>query len=416
MNQIKRIKKFLLTFFATTFMVTTLFYLPPTNEMYEYETGVSQGNVILSILRNGLFFRAAHESCQKRVVLFGIRQDWFSFCKHGAGARYRSLVKFPRMINCPLTECSVFLNHTKEPSEIKHYDAVVFTNVFHWLTPEMWNWVHGNRTRNQKWIMITQDSPLYITGLQPPQKYGNDTYDWSVTYKNDADFSHPYGFYERFDEGQVRDVNLKNFLNPKRGLLAWVASHCETLQWDRLKFVKDLDKLIPVETYGKCGDEQLPWDRETLLFDVIRKYKFYLSLENSCCDDYITEKFWRALKLGVVPVVVGAPLEHYIRKAPPNSFIHVDQFGSISELAIHLIELSGNDEKYLEYFKWRKEGKVVSVPQYEQYLRPIKDQTHCDIAERLMNSHSRSYVRKKKCIILGQLGPEVATIAEQRVG
>ena len=29
---------------------------------------------------------------------------------------------------------------------------------------------------------------------------------------------------------------------------------------------------------------------------VGRKYKFYLSFENSNCIDYISEKFWQALK------------------------------------------------------------------------------------------------------------------------
>jgi len=37
------------------------------------------------------------------------------------------------------------------------------------------------------------------------------------------------------------------------------------------------------------------------------KYKFSLAFENAICDDYITEKLWRPLLVGSVPVVMGSP-------------------------------------------------------------------------------------------------------------
>ncbi len=44
---------------------------------------------------------------------------------------------------------------------------------------------------------------------------------------------------------------------------------------------------------------------------LTRKYKFYLALENSICDEYVTEKFARAIESYTVPVVfrtsVGIP-------------------------------------------------------------------------------------------------------------
>jgi hypothetical protein len=38
---------------------------------------------------------------------------------------------------------------------------------------------------------------------------------------------------------------------------------------------------------------------------VLKDYKFYLSLENALCKDYITEKFYLALASGVIPIVYG---------------------------------------------------------------------------------------------------------------
>lgn len=39
----------------------------------------------------------------------------------------------------------------------------------------------------------------------------------------------------------------------------------------------------------------------------IARYKFVIAYENSVCNDYITEKLWRPLNLGVVPIYFGAP-------------------------------------------------------------------------------------------------------------
>ena len=56
-------------------------------------------------------------------------------------------------------------------------------------------------------------------------------------------------------------------------------------------------------------------------------YKFYLAFENSNCKEYITEKFWRTLnRTFAVPIVMGSG--NYKELAPPNSFIHVDDFAS----------------------------------------------------------------------------------------
>lgn len=43
------------------------------------------------------------------------------------------------------------------------------------------------------------------------------------------------------------------------------------------------------------------------LLHFISKYKFIIAFENSICDDYITEKLWRPLIVGSVPIYLGSP-------------------------------------------------------------------------------------------------------------
>lgn len=41
--------------------------------------------------------------------------------------------------------------------------------------------------------------------------------------------------------------------------------------------------------------------------ELISKYKFAIAMENGLCTDYITEKFWRPLVVGTVPITLGSP-------------------------------------------------------------------------------------------------------------
>lgn len=42
-------------------------------------------------------------------------------------------------------------------------------------------------------------------------------------------------------------------------------------------------------------------------FKLIAKYKFAAAMENGICNDYVTEKLWRPLFVGTIPIVIGSP-------------------------------------------------------------------------------------------------------------
>lgn len=42
-------------------------------------------------------------------------------------------------------------------------------------------------------------------------------------------------------------------------------------------------------------------------YQLMAKYKFTIAFENAIGDDYITEKLWRPLILGSVPIYMGSP-------------------------------------------------------------------------------------------------------------
>jgi hypothetical protein len=93
---------------------------------------------------------------------------------------------------------------------------------------------------------------------------------------------------------------------------------------------------------------------------LLDEYKFDLSAENSLCADYVSKKFYRALKTDILPVVYGGADD--AAYAPPHSYIHVADFSSPKQLAEYLLLLDKNEGLYLKYFEWKKDYDVLRGP------------------------------------------------------
>ena len=115
--------------------------------------------------------------------------------------------------------------------------------------------------------------------------------------------------------------------------------------------MKNLQNYISVDVFGKCGPLKCE-DGMDCFVNLAKSYKFYLAFENSLCSEYVTEKFWRTLRLPLLPVVMGP--SDYWKIAPPHSYIDVNDFANAEELANYLLYLDVHEEEYLSYFQWKK--------------------------------------------------------------
>ncbi|KAM9215475.1 4-galactosyl-N-acetylglucosaminide 3-alpha-L-fucosyltransferase FUT6-like [Leptosomus discolor] len=201
------------------------------------------------------------------------------------------------------------------------------------------------RLPSQRWIWFNLESPTHSPNLGAM----NNLFNLTMSYRRDSDIFTPYGELQLL--GQPQSLSIP----PKTKLVAWVVSNWVAGS-HRVKYYEELKKHITVDVYGL---HHMPLPRDKLIHTV-SQYKFYLAFENSQHEDYITEKLWRnALSSGTVPVVLGPPRANYERFLPPDSFIHVDDFGSAKDLAQYLSELSGDAERYQRYFQWRRWLKPV---------------------------------------------------------
>ncbi|XP_029457601.1 alpha-(1,3)-fucosyltransferase 10 isoform X2 [Rhinatrema bivittatum] len=159
-------------------------------------------------------------------------------------------------------------------------------------------------------------------------------------------------------------LQKKNNLRHRLASLAYVQSDCDPPS-DRDSYVRELMNYIEVDSYGEClHNKDLPEQLKnpatmdnSKFHHILAQYKFILAFENAVCNDYITEKIWRPLKLGVIPVYYGSPtIADWL---PSNkSAILVARFSHPQDLASYIKQLDENDTEYKSYITWKLKGDI----------------------------------------------------------
>nr|XP_020461683.1 alpha-(1,3)-fucosyltransferase 7-like [Monopterus albus] len=217
------------------------------------------------------------------------------------------------------------------------------------------------RPQGQRWAWMSMESPAHNGNLQ---QYAN-IFNMTISYRRDADITVPYGELLPIEAGGHLEEDVP--LN-KSTLVCWVVSNFQNYH-KRSQVYKELNAVVPVKVYGRWSGTPLS---DEVLLPTISQCYFYLAFENSIAKDYITEKlWWNSYKGGAVPVVLGPPISDYKDVAPPNSFIHVDEFASVHVLGKFLQKLAEDKETYNEYFSWKQQWKVKMFSDWRENLCKI---------------------------------------------
>ena len=74
-----------------------------------------------------------------------------------------------------------------------------------------------------------------------------------------------------------------------------MVSHCTTVI-NREGYVGKLKEYINITQYGRCSGEECSRKNGNECFEELAQtHMFYIAFENSICEDYATEKFYRSL-------------------------------------------------------------------------------------------------------------------------
>ena len=224
----------------------------------------------------------------------------------------------------------------------------------------------------QKWIFLSHENPWKDASHYEPY---DGLFNWTATFSRKSDIFVPYNdFVSKMNPGKEQ----RNYAKEKTGLVAWAVSNCNSRL--RLDYVIQLQKYVSVTVYGKCNcyfsTRRYCGHFDKACKDEISKYKFYLAFENDFCHDYVTEKYWERLEQDSVPIVMGS---NYEGLAIPGSYIDVNDFRSIEELANYLLYLDKNDGEYNKFFA------------YKANFASGGDSLYCRICEKLSSVQATQY-------------------------
>uniref|UniRef100_H0V0S8 GDP-fucose protein O-fucosyltransferase n=2 Tax=Cavia porcellus TaxID=10141 RepID=H0V0S8_CAVPO len=226
------------------------------------------------------------------------------------------------------------------------------------------------RLAHQSWALLHEESPLnnFLLSHGP----GIRLFNLTATFSRHSDYPLPLQWlpgaaYLRHPAPPLHE--RAEWRRYGYAPVLYLQSHCD-VPADRDRYVRELMRYIRVDSYGKClQNKQLPTARlqdtstatteDPELLAFLSRYKFHLALENAICNDYMTEKLWRPMHLGAVPVYRGSPS---VRDWMPNnhSIILIDDFDSPQKLAEFIDFLDKNDEEYMKYLAYKQPGGITN--------------------------------------------------------
>ena len=240
---------------------------------------------------------------------------------------------------CPVSNCLV-------TTKIPHYPDAAAVLFNHFL-------IDGpppTKYPGQVWIFQSEEPPYYT--VTEYDKQWNGMFNYTFTYRNDSVLSDAFGRLEKRKVPIIRDYD--EMFESKDGDVAMFESNCDPPS-RRQEYVKELMRYIKVDVYGRCGHHKCGkrnFNNRGSCHDMIAKrYKFYLSFENSICKDYISEKIYHVFEAGypIIPVVRSAP--NILDYIPRRLFINTYDFKHPKYLARYLHRLGNDKRRYIQFVK-----------------------------------------------------------------
>lgn len=226
----------------------------------------------------------------------------------------------------------------------------------------------GGRQRSQQlWVFVMKEPPPYSYFRR--STFADFAINVTMTYRLDSDITWRYGYFER--RSRSASAKVASGICSKKRLVAWVVSRCES-DSGREGFARRLAEFVPVDVFGHCsrqfggGKSRRCGDNARGCLTMLEHdFKFYLAFENSLCQDYVTEKLFKVLRLerGPVPIILNgtARASNIERYAPPGSVIDAGRFRDVEALGAFLKRLDENCTAYEELqSEWRRHYRIVS--------------------------------------------------------
>ena len=192
----------------------------------------------------------------------------------------------------------------------------------------------------------------------------------------------------------------------------FLTSNCESDN-GRERYIQQLMGHAEVHSYGRCLHNR-NFDTGEAEEQQIRRYRFYIAMENSNCHDYVSEKLSRGWMNGVIPVVTSYHGNPDYRKFSPNnhSYLDIKDYESPEHLARELKAIAKDRQRFESFLTYR-DAKAHDISQQfrSSFLPPLNGDPEgwCDLAGRMQDNKTLAAMTKRvlkgdhSCAPRGQL-------------
>lgn len=229
---------------------------------------------------------------------------------------------------CAFQNCFL-INETEYLANVTNYDVIVFNGQNLQGLPKSELTLPTQRSSNQLYVFFS----IEPAGVYPLSADFDGYFNLTWTYKFDSNATMTYltimdksgisiGPRKEahwMDIKKMKPINkqIKKKLRHKKSAAAWFVSNCINPKNNRQLFFDSLKLELAayghrVDVYGACGDFECIKYMDDCGKVIQKEYYFYLALENSFCEDYVSEKVLHGLQNFAIPIVYGgANYERY---------------------------------------------------------------------------------------------------------
>lgn len=280
----------------------------------------------------------------------------------------------PKIISCGTIQCKVSLFPQRVPPDS------LGAYLFHLLSLDFSDLPLPRYPNHVLWAAILPESPKDMLFLH---EIVLKLFNYSSTFSRYSDvplYKHLPNLDNITNTRYFVKTSKKNTFLEDIAPIMFLQTNCGSLS-KREVYVKKLMEFQKVDCYGPClNNKKLPKElggdylQDLLsehLLEFMARYKFVIAIENCVCEDYLTEKIWRAILVGVVPIYFGCPT---IREWLPNpkSAILLQDFPRPKLLSAHIDELMRDDDLYEEYLQHKTKGVISNV----NLINKLKETDH----------------------------------------
>ena len=186
-----------------------------------------------------------------------------------------------------------------------------------------------------------------------------DGFNFLWSYNRNLSLHSSYMTMSKFDLSQMLRPPIVPFAKKlTSALMITLVTNCDN-RFGRATLIRRLMLHIGLHNYGNCFRNQKPFRSASYETEVklVAQYKFVLSVENSFCADYVTEKWIRGLRAGSIPVIASVKgFPNYTEFDPALHlpvYINTVDFGSPDDLANRMKKIGASEHLYSEYMAYR---------------------------------------------------------------